>query len=737
MEDSPVPSESKRRGLAFFNPATSIGRIALFLGISLLGGVVAAGLLFPTVVTVGGASSKGKELLEDNPPQFRQEPLSVPSTFYASDGETELAQFYAENRQPVGIDDISQTMQDAIVSIEDERFYEHDGTDLQSLGRAVVNNLVGSSTQGASTLTHQYVSLELLNADYLRGEDELVAGGTTTIADRLNEARVAVDIEQKMSKEEILEGFLNLAFFGDRNYGVEAAAQYYWGVPAAELDIQQSATLAGMVQNPNGFNPETNPEASKERRNIVLGTMLRNDYITQEEHDEAVESGLDVNISPELAGCVAAEDAPYFCDYVRRVILAEDAFGEDREARERLLNRGGLEVTTTLDPDAQESAQEQVLNAVPNADPSGAGSALVSVEPGGGEIRAMAQNTNYTPEEGEGNTELNFNVDSAYGGGNGFQGGSTLKPFVFAAWLEDGNSMTDMVDASKNEWDQGDEWTASCQEGGSVQIRDEGGWSVNNAIEDMNREMTADFGLYWSINTATTAVAEETDLCDITDLLNRVGYTRADDGSSISPTDPSFVLGSEEVSPLTQASAFATLANDGEYCSPRALQEVTDAQGNEYEVPEANCEQAIDSEVVAELNETLIPIAEERTADGDPEFPMGGKTGTDNFESSTWFNGYTTGLSTSAWVGRYTDLETLRGATIDGEEYENLWGSVIAGPMWLDYMNETAPDYSTDEFTAPEDSPHDDPDDMSRYDIEGDGTTDGSNSNSDSDDSED
>lgn len=719
MEDPSATPERKHRSSRIFEPATRVGQIVLFVGLSVLVGIVAAVTVLPTLTAVGDASSAGVELLEENPAEFRQEALSEPSTFYASDGETELAQFYAENREPVGIDDISQSMQDAIVSIEDERFYEHDGTDPQALGRAVVNNLTGSSTQGASTLTHQYVSLELLNADYLRDEDELVAGGTTTIADRFNEARLAVDVEEEMSKEEILEGFLNLAFFGDRNYGVEAAAQYYWGVPASELDIQQSATLAGLVQNPNGYNPETNPEAAEDRRNTVLGTMLRNEYITQEEHDAAVESDLDLDVTPEATGCIAAPDAPYFCDYVQRVIMADDTFGPDREARERLLNRGGLEVTTTLDKDAQQAAQNEVLDAVPNADPSGAGSALVSVEPGGGEIRAMAQNTNYTPEEGDGNTELNFNVDAAYGGGNGFQGGSTLKPFVFAAWLEDGNSMTDTVDASKDQWDQGDEWTASCQDGGSVEIPDEEGWSVNNAIEDMKREMTADFGLYWSINTATTAVAEETDLCEITDVLSRVGYVQADNGKEISPADPSFVLGSEEVSPLTQASAFAALANDGEYCAPRALEEVTDAEGKEYDIPEANCEQAIDSDVVAELNETLIPIAEERTAEGDPEFPMAGKTGTDNFESSTWFNGYTTGLSTSAWAGRYTDLESLRGSTIGGEYYENLWGSELAGPMWLDYMNQVAPDYSTDEFTTPDDSPHDDPDDMSRYDIPG------------------
>ncbi|WP_022871564.1 transglycosylase domain-containing protein [Yaniella halotolerans] len=722
------------RGSGAPTPRTTIWRLLLFVGLSVVGGAVAAGSLWPVATIVSGTATTGSELLAAHPPEFRQEPLSEPSTLYAADGKTEIAQFYAENRDPVEIDEISQEMQDAIVAIEDERFYEHDGTDLRSIGRAMINNLIGDSMQGASTLTHQYVSLELLNADYLRGKDELIAGGTTSIADRLNEARVATDLEEKMSKEEILEGYLNLAFFGGRNYGIEAAAQHYWGISAAELNIQQSATLAGLVQNPNGYNPETNPEAAQERRNTVLGAMLRNDFITQEEYDQAVASDLNLDIHAADAGCVAATTAPYFCDYVIKQILADDAYGEDREARERLLNRGGMEITTTLDSTTQEVAQEQVLNAVPNADPSGAGSALVSVEPGSGEIRAMAQNTNYTPEEGDGNTELNFNVDSADGGGNGFQGGSTLKPFVFAAWLEDGNSMTDMVDASKDEWERGNEWTASCQDGGSVQIHDEDGWTVNNAIEDMKRDMTADFGLYWSINTATTAVAEATDLCDITDLLSRVGYVRGDDGTEISPAHPSFVLGSTEVSPLTQASAFAALANDGEYCTPRALVEVTDARGNEYQVPEASCEQALDSDIVAQLNETLIAIAEERTADGNPQYPMAGKTGTNNFESSTWFNGYTTGLSTSAWAGRYTDLESLRGSTIGGEYYENLWGSELAGPMWLKYMNEVAPEYPTEEFTEPEDSPHDDPEDMSRYDISGDGSSsDGDSADTDED----
>ena len=706
-----------------FDTATTVGKIMSFLGVSALCGVLAAGLIFPLAATGGAAAAAGSDVLEDIPAELREEPLSVPSVIEAEDG-TEIAQFYAENRQPVDLEDVSEPMQDAIIAIEDERFYDHGGVDPRGVSRAMVHNVTSDSQQGSSTITMQYVNNVLVNADSLRGADRLTISGSKTYADKLREMKLSVSVEQEMTKEEILEGYLNIVLMGGRNYGVEAAAQYFWGIPASELDIAQAATLAGLVQNPNGYNPEVNPEAAENRRNTVLGAMLRNEMITQEEYDEAVDAELEVDPHPEEAGCISADMAGYFCDYVVRVMLSDDTFGPDRESREQLLNRGGLRITTTLDPDAQEAAQEEVEDAVPVADSSDAGAALVSVEPGSGNIRSMAQNTVYTPEDGEGNTELNFNVDSAYGGGNGFQGGSTLKPFVAAAWLEAGNEMSDTVDASTDHWEQFDPWTASCRDGGQSYILDDDGWDVNNAIADMKREMTVDFGLYWSINTATTATAEELDLCDITELMARVGIRRADNGAELDPSQPSFVLGAEEVSPLTQATAFATLAADGEYCQPRTLLEVTDTHGNEYEVPEPNCDDVLDSQVVAELNETMVRIAEDRTADGDPEFPMAGKTGTNNNESSTWFNGYSTGLSTSSWVGSYQDQSSLNGQVIGGTLFDDVWGSIIAGPMWLDYMNRVASDYDTDEFTEPDNS---NPYGEGRYEMEGDGTGDGSN----------
>ncbi|WP_313815926.1 transglycosylase domain-containing protein [Citricoccus sp.] len=708
--------------------STTLGKILSFFGVSALAGLLVAGLFLPLAVTGGATASTGSDMIEQFPAELREEPVSVPSRILAEDG-TELATFYAENRQPVELDEISQDMQDAIIAIEDERFYEHGGVDPQGIGRALVTNASSGSQQGASTITQQYVNNMLINADMLRGEERLTISGTKTYADKLKEMKLAVSAEQQMSKEDILEGYLNLVLFGGRTYGVEAAAQYYWGIPAAELDIAQAATLAGVVKSPNGYNPETNPEASVGRRNIVLNSMLAQGKITEQEHEEATSAELGLDIHQEATGCISASQAPYFCDYVHREILASEAFGPDVESREQLLNRGGLEITTTLDSGLQDQAQQSVEKTAPAGDASGAGASLVTVEPGTGNIKAMAQNTNYSPEESEdaGNTVLNFNVDAAQGGGNGFQGGSSLKPYVAASWLESGRSMYDMVDASQDHWPQGSEFKASCQEGGSISIPDEGGWKVNNVIDNMKREMTADFGLYWSTNTVMVNMAEELDLCDVTDLTTRLGVHRADDGEALNPANPSFILGAEEFAPMTQAAAYAAFANDGQYCAPRSLVSVTDASGKEYDVGAPECDQALDPEVVAQLNETLTNIAQ-RTADetGQTETveqaPMGGKTGTNNAQSSTWYIGYTSGLSTASWVGRYQDLQSLAGVPVNGQRHEDFWGSTLAAPQWFDYMGQTAEQFPAEEFRAAQDSPIQNPGSRDRYQMGGDGT---------------
>ena len=706
-----------------FDTATTIGKIMTFLGVSALCGVLAAGLIFPLAASGGAAAATGQEILDEIPAELMEEPLSVPSTIYANDGTTELATFYAENRQPVDLEDISDNMVDALIAIEDERYYEHGGVDPRGLARAFAHNATSDSQQGASTITQQYVNNVLVNAQYLRGESRTTISGQKTYADKIREMKLAVDIEDEMTKDEIIEGYLNIVLFGGRNYGVEAASQYYWGISAADLSLSQAATLAGMVQSPNGFNPEVNPEASEGRRDAVLDAMLRTGAITEEEHDEATSEDLNLEIQQQEVGCTSAELGAYFCDYVRRQIEDNDAFGPTQQARSELLNRGGLEITTTLDPELQEDAEEEVVNTIPVGDSSGAGSSIVSVEPGTGNILSMAQNTEFDPAESDGNTELNFNVDAAYGGGTGFQGGSTLKPYVAAAYLEQGGEMDDTIDASTDSWSQFTQWDAQCLPNGHATILDPGGWSVDNVIDGMKREMTVDYGLYWSINTATTATAEAMDLCNVTGVTDSLDVHQAQDGAMLSPEHPSFILGAYNFAPMTQAAAYAAFANEGEYCRPRALLEVEDANGNSYDVPPSDCEQVLESDTVAQLNDTLINIAEEQVADGNPEFPMAGKTGTNDTTSSTWFIGYSSGVSTAAWVGSYTDMQSMRNRTINGTQYEEFFGSTLAGPMWHDYMTKAAPNYSTDDFPESDDSPFDDRRDTSRY--NGGGSSDG------------
>ncbi|REE04030.1 penicillin-binding protein [Citricoccus nitrophenolicus] len=694
----------------FFDTATTLGKIVAFLGVSALCGVLAAGLMLPMAAVGGATATAGGEMLDQLPAELKEEPLSVPSRVLDKDGNV-LATFYAENRVPVELDQISQNMQDAIISIEDERFYEHGGVDARGLTRAVINNATSDSTQGASTITQQYVNNVLVNAQYLNNERTTISG-TKTVADKLREMKLAVAVEKEMSKDEILEGYLNIVLFSGRVYGVEAAARYFFNKTAAELTVPESAMLAGMVQSPNGYNPVNNPEGATERRNTVLGAMLGNEAITQAEYDEAVASDLGLDVTPLASGCMSADYGNYFCDYVQRTVLTSEAFGPDAESRQRLLDRGGLQITTTLDSSLQQEAERAARENAPYTEfgeNDAVGASLVTVEPGTGNVRAMAQNTTYDPAaEGDANTTLNFSVDRPMGGGAGFQAGSTMKPFTFLSWIESGNSMTDTLDARTNTYPNRTQFQGSCGQSGTIPLLlDRPAWTVRNAIADMNKPMRADYGLYWSINTATVAAAYAQDLCGITDLMGRVGIQNAGTGETINPLNPSFVLGSEEVSPLMMAAAYATFADDGNYCEPRVITEVTDTRGNSYQVPPVACEKVADTQHVAELNNTLKAIASERIAQ-DITFPIAGKTGTNNSSSSTWFIGTTTGLTTASWVGNFRDLDSLEGETIGGVTYDDVWGSIIAGPMWADYMGTVAEAYPTDEFTA-YDGPASDP----------------------------
>ncbi|GFZ86250.1 transglycosylase domain-containing protein [Nesterenkonia alkaliphila] len=743
---------------SLFDTATTVGKIMSFLGISALCGLLAAGLLFPMAATGGAAASAGHNILHEVPVELQEEPLSTPSHMYARDGETWIATFYVENRVPVPLEDISQEMQDAIVAIEDERFFQHGGVDAQGVARAAVNNIMSSNTQGASTLTMQYVNNILNNAMVVRGEaDNILAAGIQekTYADKLREMKLAVQLEQEMTKEEILEGYLNIVMLGGVNYGVEAAAQYYFGVPASELDVQQAATLAGIVQAPNHYRPDRNVAAAENRRNQVLGNMHRHGFISEEEYQEARDTDLAETLLPEdemnnERGCVAAEFAHYFCDYATQEIMQNEAFGDTPEERAELLHRGGLRITTTLDPELQEHAE----NTVEQHRPSGTRAAAVlnSLDPETGDILTMAQSTNYNPDDAGDwdDISLNLNAGTSHNGGEGFQGGSILKPFVAAAWVEEGNSMDDRVAADTTEYPYGEEWEASCMPGGSFTLLGPEGesWDVWNVMDDTEREMSVDWGLYYSINTATIATAHAMDLCAFTDLTDRLGIEGQTEDRPLGPLHPdtpSVTLGTASITPMVVNRAYAAFANDGTICTPRALLEVTDAHGNSYEVPEPDCEEVVDPDVVAQVNDTLINIAEQnqyvQQRDGSAPFPMAGKTGTHQSVSVMSFVGYTEGISTSAYITRIYDdgcmwpEGAIEGVPCHGNIPESYAGDV-AFPFWYDYMRQAAPTRDTGDFATSPNSPFDERRSSwsGRYNPSELGSGGGSNSNDENDD---
>ena len=469
-----------------------------------------------------------------------------------------------------------------------------------------------------------------------------------------------------------------------------------------------------MVQSPNYYDPAANPEAATERRNIVLDTMLRTGAITEQEHAAADADPIRLDLHPTNSGCSAAELAPYFCDYVQNLILQDPAFGETPEERLKTLQLGGLTITTTLDVDAQRAAEQSVNETQPRDDnPDEVSTALVSLEPSNGDIVAMAQNTYYSTEEGESNTTYNFNVDQWMGGAGGFQVGSTYKPLTLATWIDDGNGVEDVIDASQTRWPPNHRWRASCLEGGyKIEPGNNGaGFEIQNAEPGYTRSMEADFGLYNSINTAIYAMAEDLDLCHIGEISEALGIHNGKDGKPVDTTVLSSLLGgSVDISPMTMARAYSAFANRGEMCEPRALEKVVDYTGKEYDIPETSCERVI-SEDVADgvnytLNQTLVRGSGWQREIGLPG-ASGAKTGTTDNSTQTWMIGYTKGLSTASWVGNYElGSRSLNGLSIGGERTtgdEWVDGSTFAGGQWEQFMREVARDYDTDEFEEPSD----------------------------------
>jgi membrane peptidoglycan carboxypeptidase len=664
--------------------------LAGFLVVSLACGILASALFLPVVAIAKVATDTGTKVLAAVPADLQLPELSQRSYMYASDG-TLLATFYAQNRVVVSLDDISQAMQDAVVALEDRRFYEHSGVDVQGMARAFINNSANpDEVQGASSLTQQFVKNSLIQQAALEEDEEAAdAAIEMSYGRKLREAKMAVELEKKHGKKKILEGYLNIAQFGPSIYGVEAAAQYYFSVSAKELTPVQAATIAAITQLPNGLDPEQFPDANKDRRNDALKAMLRDKYITQAEYDEAiavdVAESLAITKTPSSCDAADSRNAGFFCDYVVAEMLRSEAFGKDAAARTAMLQRGGLHITTTLDLKMQGDALAAIETRVPMGDASGVAQALTAVEPGTGKIKAMAQNRHYKGGDTDDvtTTAINYNVDLKYGGSSGFQPGSTFKPFILTQWLISGHSLRETFDGSRTQYSSSDPWSAKCVDGGDVRPPD--GWRVSGGARKNNTALAATIG---SMNASYAAMLKKLDLCDVRDLVASMGITRADGNEW--ETIPSMVLGVNEVSPLAMAGGYATFAAGGIYCPPTAIESVTDSAGNAIALPERECRRVFDEGVANAVSYALRQAVAggtgtaARIKDGRQ---TAGKTGTTDDSKAAWFCGYTPQLATAIWAGYPGEQKVLSG-TIGGVYYSGAFGGQLSAPVFREFMSD-------------------------------------------------
>ena len=654
-----------------------------------IGGIVVAatvaGLLvgFMFMPFVGGAGVVTRDVVknfENLPEALSTPPLAQRSIILASDGSI-LASLYYQNRVEVPLDSISPFMRQATVAIEDSRFLDHNGVDLRGVIRSLATNATaGGIEQGSSTLTMQYVKNVLVNQ--ATTSDELDAARGDSAARKLREVRYALGLEKIFTKGEILERYLNIAYFGAGAYGIEAAARRYFSKPAAELELAEAATLAGIVQQPTAYDPLRNPELSTTRRNVVLRRMAELGYITQVQADRAALEPMNQLLKPSLTtnGCTSSY-APYFCDYVVQTIRKDETFGATPEEREAFLRRGGYTIRTTLDPTAQNGAYATVTDYIPVRDQSRRAAAISMVEPGTGHVLAMAQNRDWGTS-GRGKTTYNYNVGRDMGGTIGMQAGSTFKVFAMAAALEDGISPFEYIPAYSPKTFTEFKNCSTGKKFKPVTVRN----STTSGTLDMARATA------YSTNTYFMTIEERTGICRPAEIAESMGVTLGNGDPLLRV--PTLAIGTMEVTPLAMANAYATFAAHGIYCEPVVILDIRDREGARLPVPDGNCTRVLKRDVAdtvtVMLNGVVNGSIPGRTGEAMAleERQVAGKTGTTNESAAVWFAGYTPQLAAAVWVGdpRGGYAHPMKQVTIKGTYYPQVFGGTLPGPIWRDAM---------------------------------------------------
>ena len=603
-------------------------------------------LLAPQVDTLLDANQVGRADAID------LEPLAQRSVVLAADGSLLTYLLVEENRVSVPLEEVSPTFVDTLLAIEDRRFYEHDGINVRATARALLENVeAGGVEQGGSTITQQLVKNALV-------------GSEQSLERKVEEAVLARRLEDQMTKDEILERYLNTVYLGNSTYGVQAAAELYFGVSAKDLDVAQSALLVGLIQNPEDRNPFRYPEAARSRRDAVVERLL-----TIGEIDEPVARYITATPLPTEGFAIPSRPKDYFVEEVKERLLQDDRLGATQTERYNALYRGGLTIRTTVEPRLQRLADEAVSTVLPDTGGQFTAS-IVSIDPRSGAVRAMVG--------GPGFSNAQYNIATQ---GIGRQAGSSFKPFVLASILEQGNTVEDTVDGSgpcsfPNPAGQPDPYPVSNFE------RARGG------VGDLRAQTLR------SSNCAYVRLGIIAGIDRVIETAKRLGITRQDLAVQLSAP-----LGTNEVRPIDMASAYGTFANDGVHFAPYYVEEVTDRDGNVLLEGPTTGEQVLDPGVARTVTSVLADNVRSGTGTR-AAFPDGrqaaGKTGTTQDSADAWFVGYTPELSTAVWMGSPVDrtpMTNVGGIRVTGGTYP--------ARMWQAYMGPALQPYEKLAFPEP------------------------------------
>ena len=625
--------------------------------------------------------------------------LAESSRIYDGDGNLMTTLHETENRTVIPLRAMPRHLRRAVVAIEDERFFEHEGVDLRAILRALVTNATsGEIREGGSTITQQYV------------KNVIIAPGAIaekTLRRKIIEAALSRQLEKRLSKKEILERYLNTVYFGKGAYGVQAAALTYYGKPASKLTLGEAAMIAGVIRSPESYDPYENPRQAKDRRNTVLAKMEDLGWASPQKVAKASRAGLGLQ-EEQTTG---EYPAPYFIDYVKRLITYDPRFavvGETISDRTNRLFQGGLEIHTTVDMDAQVAAENAINSILPNeTDPA---ASLVAIEPDTGYVKAMVGGDDWFASRKEdpyaklnlailaepdlGCTNIAGTSECANRApGTGRQAGSAFKPFALAAALENGIPLSKSYKAGAcmdfAGADSGGNWHVCNYEGG-----------------DFGNELSLLEATVSSVNVVYAQLILEVGEQEVVDVAEAMGINIP------LLAVPSAALGTNVVNPLGMASGYATFATNGIHNPPVAITRIVDTTtGKTIYKDETEGERAIDAGV-AYLTTTALEAVIERGTGTNAQIgrPAAGKTGTAQEYRDAWFGGYTPDLAAAVWVG-YPEGEIEMKASCAGStspcrptriDGQGVTGGSYPAMIWQRFMSAALIGVPATDFTQPD-----------------------------------